>query len=253
MAGQNACHLDQLRQLRAHVVEDLAQAHALAHPLAQDGRRGMPDIELRIQLAAEPLDVDQRFLQQDELRLQLHVEAARDVEQAHQQGGERDVLERPVEYRLAHRAHGRFDLVHPRTRGHPPGLDMQLRHAAVVAVEHGEEIGGEIVLVARIERADDAEVDRGVERARRIVDHHEDVAGMHVGVEEVVPEHLGEEDAHAVLGQQLDVGAGAAQPLHVRDRDAMDALHHHDVQAAVVPVDLGDVEQIGAGEVALEL
>ncbi len=105
---------------------------------------------------------------------------------------------------------------HPRTRRHPAGLDVQLRHAAVVAVEHGEEILREVVLVARVERTDDAEVDRGVARPRRIVDQHEDVAGMHVGVEEVVAEHLGEEDAHAVLGQQLDVGAGAAQPLHVR-------------------------------------
>ena len=34
-----------------------------------------------------------------------------------------------------------------------------------------------------------------------IVDEHEDVAGVHVGVEEVVPEHLREEDLHAVLGE----------------------------------------------------
>ena len=93
---------------------------------AQDGRRRMPDIELRIQLAAQPLDVDQGLLQQDELRLDLHVEAARDLEQPHQQGGEGDLLQRPVEYRLAHGAHRRFDLVHARARGHPAGLDVQL-------------------------------------------------------------------------------------------------------------------------------
>ena len=40
---------------------------------------------------------------------------------------------------------------------------------------------------------------------------------------------------------------------HVADRHAVDALHHHHVDAAVVPVHLGHVEQRRAGEVALQL
>ena len=48
--------------------------------------------------------------------------------------------------------------------GHPAGLDVQHGDAPIVAVEHREEILGEVVLVARIERADDAEVDRRVAR-----------------------------------------------------------------------------------------
>ena len=108
-------------------------------------------------------------------------------------------------------AHRGLHLVDARAGRHPAGLQMQLRDAPVVAVEHREEILRQVVLVARIERADDAEIHRRVTRLLRIVDDHEDVARVHVGVEEVVAEHLGEEDVDAVLGQPRDVGARGAQ------------------------------------------
>ena len=81
----------------------------------------------------------------------------------------------------------------------------------------------------------------------------EDVAGVHVGVKEVVAEHLREEDLDAVLREPLDVRAGAAQRLDVVDLDAEDALHRQHVRAAKIPMDLGHVQQVGAGEIALEL
>ena len=68
-----------------------------------------------------------------------------------------------------------------------------------------------------------------------------------------MPEHLREEDRHAVLGELLDVGAEFSQPRDLRDLDAMDPLHDHDVLAAEVPVHLRHVQQRAAGEVALEL
>ena len=120
---------------------------------------------------------------------------------------EGDLLQRLVEDRLADRADGRLDLVDAGVGRHPAGLHVQLGHAPVVAVEEGQQVLGQVVLVARVERADDAEVHRDIARVRRVVDHHEDVAGVHVGVEEVVAEHLGEEDLHAVLRQQLHVHA----------------------------------------------
>ena len=70
----------------------------------------------------------------------------------------------------------------------------------------------------------------------------EDVAGMHVGVKEVVAKYLREKDLHAVLGQPLDVGAGVAQRFDVVALDAEDALHRHDVLPAVIPIDLGHVQ-----------
>ena len=125
--------------------------------------------------------------------------------------------------------------------GTQPDSRCSVRDLAVVAIEHRQEILGEVVLVARIERADDAEIHRGVLRLRRIVDEHEDVARVHVGVEEVVPEHLREEDLHAVLRQLADVGAGFAQARHVGDLHAADALHDHDAGPAEIPVHRGHI------------
>ena len=59
--------------------------------------------------------------------------------------------------------------------------------------------------------------------------------------------------SHAVLGELADVRAGRAQPRHVADGHAVDVLHHHHVHAAVVPVHFGDIEQVRAGEIALQL
>ena len=156
---------------------------------------------------------------------------------------EGNVLERLVEDRLADRAHRGFELVHARAGGHPAALEVQHRDPAVVALEEGEEIPGEIELVARVERADDAEIDGRVARIRRVADVHEDVAGMHVGVEEVVAEHLGEED----LSRRSRRACGMSVPSS-RSRatseiwHAVNALHHHDVAPAEVPVHLRHVQ-----------
>ncbi len=130
---------------------------------------------------------------------------------------------------------------------------MQLGDAVVVAVEEREEVLGEVALVLRAQRADDAEVDGGVFRVLRVVDQHEDIARVHVGMEEVVAKHLREKNLHAVFRELLDVGPGGAQRLHVADRRAEDALLHQHLGPAVVPVDLGHVQHVRVFEVALEL
>jgi hypothetical protein len=135
---------------------------------------------------------------------------------------------------------------------HPAGFHMQLGHPTVVAVEEGVEVLGEIPLVLVGQRADDAEVHGHVARLGRVRRVDEDVARVHVGVEEVVLEHLGEEHLHAAFGQPLHVDVGRAQEIGARDRDAVDALLDEHVGTAPVPVDLGDVEHRRAGELTLE-
>ena len=76
---------------------------------------------------------------------------------------------------------------------------------------------------------------------------------MHVGVKKIVPEHLREENLHAVLRELRDIGAARAQFVDVAHDDAVDALHDHDVDAAIIPVDHGNVEQRRAGKIALQL
>ena len=90
---------------------DRDRAAPLGHPLAQDRTRGLPDVELGIQLPPEPLDVEQRLLQQDQLRLDARVEPAQHLEQAQQHDPEADVLQRLLEDRLADRSDRGLHLV----------------------------------------------------------------------------------------------------------------------------------------------
>ena len=92
-----------------------------------------------------------------------------------------------------------FEFIDPRTARHPTRFHMQGRDAGVVTVEKRHEIFGQIMLVARLQSADDAEIHRRVARVLRIVDLHEDIAGVHVGVKKIVAEHLREKNLHAVF------------------------------------------------------
>ena len=130
---------------------------------------------------------------------------------------------------------------------------MQLRDLAVVALEEGDQVARQVVLVLVGEAADDAAVDGDVLRAPGRAGADEDVAGVHVGMEEAVAKHLGEENFHATFGQQFHVGALVGQGRQVSHRDAVDALHHQHLMAAQVPVHLRHVEQWRAVEVAPQL
>ena len=124
------------RRLVAHLLREAAHARpARSSQRSRIGCARAPQVEVGIELAAEALDLQQRLLQQHELRLDLHAEAPRDLEEAHQQLAEVDLLQRPVEDRLAHRADRALELVHARVARHPARLDVRDRDAVVVAVE----------------------------------------------------------------------------------------------------------------------
>ncbi len=139
-------------------------------------------------------------MQQHQLRLDLDLKPARGLEQPHQHHAQRDLLKRAIEVRLADRAHRRFEFVDAGAGRHPAGLDVQLRNPLVVTPEEGGEVLRQVLLVVFGQRADDAEVQRDVAAKGRRVQAHLDVARVHVGVEEAVAEHLGEEDRHAIAG-----------------------------------------------------
>ncbi|MNT12929.1 hypothetical protein D3C72_1478790 [compost metagenome] len=76
---------------------------------------------------------------------------------------------------------------------------------------------------------------------------------MHVGVEETVAEHLGEENLHTALGEHFHVGTLVGKGRQIGDLDAVDTLHHQHFRSAPVPIDLRHVEQRRTFEVTLQL
>ena len=112
---------------------------------------------------------------------------------------------------------------------------------------------GQVLLVLRAKGPYDAEIDRGVFRPFRVGHDDEYVPRVHVGVEEVVTKHLCEEDFDAVFRQHFYVGARLAQGIHVADRNSVNTLLDHDLRAAVIPVDVRDVQHVRVCKIPLEL
>src|SRR3954462_11573488 len=115
-----------VRRFTPQVAHQPAPPYLFLHPALEVGLGGAPQVEVGVELAAESLDVEQRLLQHHELRLDLHVEAARSLEQPQQQLAEIDLLQWPREYRLAHRADRRLEGVDAGFGGHPPPIEMRL-------------------------------------------------------------------------------------------------------------------------------
>ncbi len=252
-ARQGRQQLGPVRGLALDVVLQRQPAELLVHPAFQVGQGGLPQIEFGIELAAEALDVEQGLLQQHQLRLDFHIELARGLEQAQQHAAQRNLLERPVEEGFADGTDCRLELVDAGFLGCPAGFDVHFGDALVIALEEGQEILRQIVLVDIGQGADDAEVQRDVAAAVRPFGGDENVAGMHVGVEEAVAEHLGEKYFDAGAGQARDVHAFGAQRIDLRNRRAVHALHDHHAGGAPVPIHLGQDQQVGALEIAPQL
>ena len=139
------------------------KADLLVHPALEERLRRHPEVEIGIELAPEALDVEQRLLQQHELRLDLHVEATRRLEQPHQHLAELDLLA-AAGRRSARRPRGSRLRTRPSacSRRHPAATRGALRDALVVATEEREEILREVALVPLGQRAHDAEIERDV-------------------------------------------------------------------------------------------
>ncbi len=76
---------------------------------------------------------------------------------------------------------------------------------------------------------------------------------MHVGVEETVGEHLGEEDLDPAARQRGDVDAGGAQALGLADRDAVHALHGEHRAGRALPDHLGHDQHVAAPRLGAEI
>jgi len=126
---------------------------------------------------------------------------------------------------------------------------MHFGNTFVIATEEGDEVLREIMFVAVGQRAHDAEIERDI----AAIAGHLDIARMHVGMKKSVAKNLCVKNLHTVRCQLGDIHARAAQAFHLIDRRAIHSFHHHDPSAAKVPIHLGDQQQPGGGEIALEL
>ncbi len=219
------------------------------HPFFHERLGGGPKVKLRVKLTAKPLDVKQGLLQQDELGLDLHVEAAGGLEEVEQKIAEGDLRQGLAKNGLANRSDGRLEFVDPGAGGDPAGGDVEFGDPPVVVMEESEQVLRQVALVLGGQGADDAKVNGDV----ATIGLDEDVARVHVGMEKVVLEDLGEKYLHPAFAQQFHAHALGLEPVDLAHRGAIDALHDQNAGMTQFPVDFGDIKLPAAEEVFAQL
>src|SRR5436190_24128680 len=101
---------------------------------------------------------------------------------------------------------------------------MRSRDTAIVASEEREKVLREIAFVRVRQRSHDAEVERDVFALVRRVGRDENVSRMHVGVEEAVAKHLGEENLDTGARELLNVDALHDEPVDLSNRRPLHLL-----------------------------
>src|SRR5688572_30690323 len=85
------------RRFLLHVLDEATPTQLFVHPALKERLGGFPQVEFGIELAAKAFDIEERLLQQHQLRLDLDIETARGLEQAQQHTAKGNFLERTVE------------------------------------------------------------------------------------------------------------------------------------------------------------
>ncbi len=71
------------------------------HPLVKERCGGLPEVELPIELSTNALDVEQRFLEQDQLRLDGHIKSLGGLKERHKELAKFDLSHGLAEQRRA--------------------------------------------------------------------------------------------------------------------------------------------------------
>jgi len=231
---QALCILHQLRQImsqpaqRTQAFGGAAQhrfrPHLFVHPFFGHGAGRFPNVEIGVQPTAHPFHHHHGLLQQDQLRLGLHVETARGLEQLRQKPGDRNVARALAEDRLADGAQRLGKGLARMTGGHEGELVMQVGDAPVIARQKSRQRARHEAAHARIQPPHDAEI----HRRQPPIGVDEQIARMHVGVEKAVAQRLGQKAAHDQHRHRPGIAPSRGQGRRVAHRDAVDPFAGQD-------------------------
>src|SRR5262249_59972125 len=104
---------------------------------------------------------------------------------------------------------------------HITGLEMHLRDSAIVACDEAEQDLGEEAALLQAQPPHDSEIDR--DEATLIVE--EQIARMHVGVEEAVTQRVPQETLDHLAAEVLEVDLRGFEARMIRQRHAVNPVH----------------------------
>ena len=205
---QARSHAAKLAGARHRALDATDRAEVAFDPFAHHGIGNLPDVEPGIKAARNPFNHHHGLLQQDQFGPGPHVEQAGDLEQQGQQLRHRNFFSRSVMDRFADRPDGLREIVDRMMRRHIAGFEMHLGDASIIAGDETEKDFGEEAALLHAEAPHDAEVN-GDEPALIV---EEQIARMHVGVEEAVAQRMAQKalDHLASESRQIELAIAPA-------------------------------------------
>src|ERR1700758_1905870 len=133
VAHQSRHPVDHLGEGLEALLHPCLETAILAHPLFDQRPGERPDIDFGVEAATQPFDLHHRLLEQQKLRLSLHLELLGDLKELREKAGERDLLQWLAEDRLADGAAGLGEGVDRPARWHVARGEVYFRYPSVVA------------------------------------------------------------------------------------------------------------------------
>ena len=220
-----------------------------ADPFAQEGLGLGPHVDVGVEIGRDAFLHHHRLLQQQQVRLDRHVEVAGDGEQPFEHPPDADVLDRQAPDRLSDGPQRGRELLGIVVRRHILRLEVNFRDARVIGGDQAVEDFGQPAPGARVDPSHDPEVDR----RQPPVGKHEQIALVEVGMEEAVDHGLAQEGADEDSGERLRIVAGGDQVGAPGQLDPVDPLERQHPARGPLPVDLGDVEAALRDHILLQL
>src|SRR3569623_2661431 len=118
-------------------------------------------------------------------------------------------------------------------RGHVARLEVNFGDAAVVTSDEAIEDFREELALLHSEPAHDAEIDRH----QPSVAIDEQLARVHVGVEEAIAQRVAQEILDHLAPECRQIDAGGFQPGAIVERDAFAPFRRENMMAGAVPID----------------
>ena len=198
LLGQGGQAPHQIAKARGAIAQARCSAEIVAHPFLDDRPRDLPNHNVRIKTARHPFGHDHGLLKKKKLRLRLHLKRLGGLQKLGEKARDRDLVRRTPENRFTNRPARLGERTEGLIGRNVARLEMHLRRAPVVAFEERQQQLRQVEARLPVETPHDAEVD-GEDVALGV---GKQVAGMEVGVEKAVAEHLAQKRLAAGSSRQ---------------------------------------------------
>ncbi len=214
------------------------RAEIFADPVANHRFCRLPHVEMRVERARHAFHNNHGLLKHQKLGAGFHVEKLGHFEQQCQKLGHGNGLCRLAVDRLANGADGLREACHIMRMRNVACLEMHFGHTQIITRDEAIENFGQKAPLLLVEPPGDAKVHCDDEPLRI----HEQIARMHIGMEEAVAQRMAQEGLDQRFGKLAKVETRCFKRGNIRHLDTVDPFERQHVTTGALPIHLRNAE-----------